>query len=199
MASGATSRLALPYPLSTDPTNVPGDVQALASALDTKTVVYQQGTAAARPATPATMTIYYATDTAATSFYDGVAWQQVSPYTRRETHIYAVGTSIAVASGATNYLPPFPVSVPTSTTLVLVNVYAFLRTGTASIQLNHNGAAMTGFGTSGVIAVTSTPTLFTPSGGSISMADADLIAPVVNSVGSTPDGLTLAFRFDRTQ
>lgn len=199
MASGATSRLALPYPLSTDPTNVPGDVQALAAALDTKTVVYQQGTAAGRPATPAGFTVYYATDTFDTSFFNGVSWQMLSRQLRRESHTYCVGVPIAVASGGTNYLPPFPVSVPAGTLLVVHDVYAFLRTGTAQVQLNKNGGAMTTFGTSGVISVTSTPTLFTPSGGSITLADADLLAPVVNSVGSTPDGFTLAYRFDRTQ
>jgi hypothetical protein len=60
--SGATARLALPYPIPDDPVDVPRDVQALATKLDPSVAVDSQGTFAARPAAGVAGRYYYATD-----------------------------------------------------------------------------------------------------------------------------------------
>jgi hypothetical protein len=74
----ATSRLALPYPVATDPNNVPGDMGRLANAVDAIAVVYAEGLAAARPAAAIDGRIYRATDTGALYYDTGSAWLQIN-------------------------------------------------------------------------------------------------------------------------
>lgn len=74
MASGATSKYALPYPQPADPPNIPGDVQALANLLDSIIAAAYSGSAANRPAAGKSGRSYYATDTQELSFDTGSAW-----------------------------------------------------------------------------------------------------------------------------
>lgn len=74
MASGATSKYALPYPQPADPPNIPGDVQSLANLLDSIIAAAYSGTAASRPAAGKSGRSYYATDTQELSFDTGSAW-----------------------------------------------------------------------------------------------------------------------------
>ena len=91
-----TSRLALPYPIATDPADVPADMLALANKLDPATSVFGQGLASARPAAAVAGRFYYATDTGALTWDTGTAWKLVGG-----------------ASGAT---PPLVSSLPASPT-----------------------------------------------------------------------------------
>lgn len=76
-----TSRLALPYPASTDAPNGPAQIEALAAALDPTAVVFTAGLAANRPAPPSTGdgTIYLSTDTGEIAWYTGSAWADIGP------------------------------------------------------------------------------------------------------------------------
>lgn len=69
-----TSRLALPYPVSTDPADVPADLLALANKLDPLAAVFAQGTLAARPAAAVPGRLYYDTTTPALWYDTGTAW-----------------------------------------------------------------------------------------------------------------------------
>jgi hypothetical protein len=74
MASGETVKYALPYPLGTDPPNVPGDVAALANAIDAILVAYvPDNTLAARPAAGKQGRRY--TESAASAGLPGVTWR----------------------------------------------------------------------------------------------------------------------------
>lgn len=77
--SGATARLALPYPVGADSVDVPRDVQALATKLDPGAAIFAQGTAATRPAPGIAGRYYYATDTANLTYDTGTAWLPVGP------------------------------------------------------------------------------------------------------------------------
>lgn len=74
----ATTRLALPYPLNADAVDVPGDIQALATALD-NVVPYSQGVVGSRPvSTGGSPGIqgrrYYATDEGIEYLDTGSSW-----------------------------------------------------------------------------------------------------------------------------
>lgn len=74
-----TSRLALPYPVSTDPNNVPSDMLALGARLDLIGASYAAGVASARPAAGTQGRFYLATDTKVVSFDTGTAWVDMNP------------------------------------------------------------------------------------------------------------------------
>lgn len=74
MGSGATAEWALPYPTSTDPNNVPSDIQGLATQLDGLILGGASGTLAARPAAGKARRIYFATDNGLLYYDTGSAW-----------------------------------------------------------------------------------------------------------------------------
>lgn len=86
-----TTRLALPYPVPTDPADIPADMQALANKLDPASAVFLQGTAATRPAAGVAGRFHYATDTSTLTYDNGTAW---------------------VGIGATAGVPPLVSSLP---------------------------------------------------------------------------------------
>jgi hypothetical protein len=82
-----TTRLALPYPVSSDPDNVPGDMANLANRLDAILGIDGYGTLAARPAAGNEGFTYFATDqtgaggTTGVLYYDnGSSWVTLNPY-----------------------------------------------------------------------------------------------------------------------
>lgn len=74
MASGATSKYALPYPQPSDTPNIPADVQALAQLLDALIATAAADTAANRPAAGKFGRVFRAADTGALSFDTGSTW-----------------------------------------------------------------------------------------------------------------------------
>jgi len=72
----STSRLAMPYPVGTDPTNVPADVQALAARVDLECTAYVEGTAATFGSTAAGVhgRVFYTTDTKRFYWDTGTLW-----------------------------------------------------------------------------------------------------------------------------
>lgn len=107
---------------------------------------------------------------------------------------YMVPGLIKVAVGATNYLPPFYFPVEYGQTATLVQVIGSIRTtfpATVNLDIQQNGSTVAGL--SGITlyngGVPYTPT------GTISVANDDYFQPVVTSIASLPDGLSLTFYF----
>ena len=74
---GATTRLALPYPLAADSPAGHTQMQALANAID-NAVIFGQGLLSARPAAAIQGRIYFATDTAIFYYDTGSAWISIN-------------------------------------------------------------------------------------------------------------------------
>jgi hypothetical protein len=72
----STPRGAFPYPLGDDAPDTDGDLRRLAERIAAAGGLYQQGTAAARPAAAAELAglVYFATDTGSLSYCTGSAW-----------------------------------------------------------------------------------------------------------------------------
>jgi hypothetical protein len=82
MASGATTVYGFPYPVPTDANNVPGDVQAFASKVETVMgVQVTVGVLASRPAPAGVWAGYISTDEALPRWYatTGATWYALTP------------------------------------------------------------------------------------------------------------------------
>jgi len=132
-----TSRLALPYPLSTDSPNGPAQVEAIANALDPLVTAYASGTAAARPATPTTGagTLYLATDTLVISFYNGSAWESLGSGSLASGVLQGITTASTWQTIATY--------TPTASGLFTAQAYATIPGGGATfgVQVTYADAA----------------------------------------------------------
>ena len=109
-------------------------------------------------------------------------------------HTYAVQGLLAVASGATNFLPNFFVPVPPGQTCALVAVRAMIRNASDSVTLKiqQNGADITGM--TG-ISVTNSPATTTLAS-FIDVFDDDHFGVIITALGTAPDGLSLTFYFN---
>lgn len=96
---GTTPKLALPYPTASDPDNVPGDVQALASAVEV--VLGRRGLLSARPAAGNEGRFYDTIDTAQTFRDNGTSWDEVLFRASADAAYPSLaGGSVIAASGA---------------------------------------------------------------------------------------------------
>ena len=107
--------------------------------------------------------------------------------TFQTSQTYSVSGTLAVASGATNYLPPFFVPVEPGREVDMFGVVGMVRSGSAVIAIKKNGSTL------GSISVSTTPSLLLV-GGSPIVTSLDYFAPVISSVSSA-DGLSLSFLF----
>lgn len=115
--------------------------------------------------------------------------------TMRVERTYTVSGLLAVPSGASSFLPPFFMPIPTGQSAKLVAVRAQVRGGTsATLAVNQNGSAVSSM--SALVVTTSAAT--TAVGTPPSVADGDAFAPVIASIAGTPDGLSLSLYFDIT-
>ena len=112
-----------------------------------------------------------------------------------DSKTYVVSGTVAVPSGATNFLPPFFLPVPAGQTWTLMGVRAMIRAGTsATVAIQQNGVSIGGL-TAVVVTTTATNTLATtPS----PVTDGDYFAPVVTAISGTPDGMSVSFYFQVT-
>lgn len=95
---------------------------------------------------------------------------------------FAIMGEIKVASGDTDFIPPFFVKVPTGQTVKLISARHKINGGTsANVKLTKNGTDITGFTN---ITVNTTASDTDPT--DVSLANNDLIALVVNSVSGSP-------------
>jgi hypothetical protein len=161
MGSGTTARLGLEYPLTSDPTNIPGDMQTLATQLATGispsfagSVVFLAGTASAIPAAGIAGRIYYASDTGTLN------WDNGSVLTSRSTATLGVDWELP-PSPITATLAEHDVAAGASYTLIgaeeltigeagtyfvspSINVVSLSTTynGSGNIGLLHNGTVI---------------------------------------------------------
>lgn len=99
----STSRLAIPYPASTDPPNGPAQMQALANALDNAAVDLAEGTLASRPSPSIRGRWYYATDVGVLYRDSGSTWRVVGLAADAVTAVHILDgtiTNAEIASGA---------------------------------------------------------------------------------------------------
>ena len=139
------------------------------------------------PSSPAEGDVYFDTANKRAYVYDGTAWQPCSSGIFREVKEYVVPDTIAVPSGATNYLPAFFLSFKTTQTVKLVGWMAIIQEGTsATFKLQDNGSDITGF--TGLEGKTTQqegePT-------AVTMTTKHRIAPVVTAVSGTPKNLSI--------
>ena len=114
-------------------------------------------------------------------------------FTLRTHTTYSVQGLIAVPSGATNYLPPFFMPVPTGQRALFVGVRYIVRAGTSvTFNVTQNGTVVI---TGAVATTTATETDLTTY---LDVNDGDLFAVVVTAISGTPDGLTVGFYWDVT-
>lgn len=111
---------------------------------------------------------------------------------RQEGHTFIIPGTIAVASGATNYIPPIFVTVPSGMTVKLSKCRYIIRAGTSvTFKLQKNGSDITGF--TGMSATT-TAASTTPT--AVTLADDDRIAVVVTAISAAPDSLSVKLVLD---
>jgi hypothetical protein len=75
-----TPRLALPYPVGVDPADVPADILALATRLDTTVCVTGQGSRAQEPSGYTRGLIWWSTETRQAYYDTGTEWVPIGPY-----------------------------------------------------------------------------------------------------------------------
>lgn len=108
---------------------------------------------------------------------------------------YSVSGSLAVPSGATNFLPPFFMPVPAGQTVNLVSVIGVVNGGTSvTLDVTQNGSGVTGL--TG-LTITTSPSSAGPTSAT-AVANNDQFAVVITAISGTPDGLSLSFYFDVT-
>ena len=107
------------------------------------------------------------------------------PYT------YAVTGAIAVASGATNYLPPFFYPCIGGQQVELYAVRGKTRSGSLTLDIQQNGSGITGLTS---LSFSTTVSTYYPSS-QIVVGDGDYFSPFIDTITSTPDGLSLTFIF----
>jgi hypothetical protein len=114
--------------------------------------------------------------------------------TFRTVHTFAVGGTIAVPSGDTDFIPPFFISKMAGQTVKLVKARYRINGGTsATVKLQNNGSDITGF--TGM-SVTTTTAETDPT--DVTLADNDLIALVVTAVSGTPKNLSVTLVLEHT-
>jgi hypothetical protein len=110
------------------------------------------------------------------------------------TYTWSISGTLAVASGATNYIPPFYASVDSGVTVKVIGVRYVCRVGTVTVALNQNGSAVSSMS---ALSCTSSVT-HTSAGTPPSVADGDVFAIVLSSPSSA-DGLTVTLILETTQ
>lgn len=113
---------------------------------------------------------------------------------RTEGHTFLIPGLIAVPSGATDYIPPMFVTVPTGMTVKISKTRQVIRAGTsATFKLQKNGVDITGF--TG-IAATTTAGSTTPT--AVTLANDDIISLIVTAISGAPDNLSVKLVLDYT-
>lgn len=115
---------------------------------------------------------------------------------KREVHTWAVGGALAVASGNTDYIPPMFVSVAAGETLILRKFRARINGGTsvvAKLTRTTSGGSATDLATGTSITTTASDSATINQ----TMADNDMLQPILSSPSGSPVNLTITAIFDR--
>ncbi len=112
----------------------------------------------------------------------------------RRGHTWAVSGEIKVASGQTDFLLPFFVSLAAGQTAKIVKARYVINGGTnCNVKVQKNGSDVTGF--TGIV-VTTTAAETDPA--DVAVVDNDKLALVVNSVSGAPTNLTFTLFIENT-
>lgn len=202
-----SARLLIPTPQAADPNDIPANLLAMADALETRGAGMLTGTFAARPVAAAANArfLYLVTGGGANSgrvyVSDGAAWVDILAVLAVPTTVtfaiertWAIGGTIAVPSGDTDFLIPTTLSEITNEVTVLDRVRYSINSGTSvTFKLQVGGVDAAGF--TGLSATT-TPTLTNPA--DVAIADLDRLAPVVTAVAGTPKNLSVTAMLKKT-
>lgn len=104
------------------------------------------------------------------------------------SHTYSVSGTLAVPSGATNYLPPFFRPVGSFQGIALTGVRYFCRAGTATMNIQQNGVTVNNGGALSVSTTATSTSLYATT------SNNDYFAPVLTAA-SGADGLSVSFEF----
>lgn len=109
------------------------------------------------------------------------------------TPTYCFMGALAVPSGATNYIPEFPVAVRDTQTCSLIGLIIKTYAGTVTFKIQHNGSDVGGGSpytwTTSTTLTEVTATACFP----IEVANKDSFQPVITAVSGSPSGGTIAF------
>lgn len=228
--------LGLPVPEGTDPTDVPADLDRLATRLDAVPGIESLTTAqrdALAAAQRPTGRVIYNTTSARFEYWNGTAWAALAATTAaaisyagstnlaatnveaaldeldaekaatghthadptktvRVPHTWAIAGEIKVASGDTDYIPPFFVSVPAGQTVRAVACRSIIKSGTSvtfTIQRRDSGGFVTTL--TGLGGGSASPTAATLDFTDANLADNDQIELTVDAVSGVPKNLSV--------
>ena len=119
--------------------------------------------------------------------------------TYRLVHTFTISGTVAVPSGATNYIPPFFVSLPAGQTAVIAGARHRIRGGTSATWTISRGTVDAGTAVTGLTSIASTTTVTTTSATAANtLADGDAVQLVVSAVSGAPENMTVAVFLDVT-
>lgn len=102
---------------------------------------------------------------------------------------------INVAAGDVDYIAPAFLSIPAGFAAVITAVRGRINSGTnANVRVTQNGTTLTGLSS-----VTVTTAGVSVTGLNLTVADGDLIAPVVNSTSGSPQNMSLMVSYKLTK
>ena len=128
--------------------------------------------------------------------WDGSDWVPTTPvaHVNRIGHTWAISGEIKVASGDTDFLIPFFVSLASGQTAKIVKARHVINSGTsATVKVQKNGADVTGF--TGIVVGT---TAGNTDPADVTIADDDKLALVVTAVNGTPKNMTFTLFLEYT-
>ena len=95
---------------------------------------------------------------------------------------------VNIASGGTDYLPPWIVTIPSGYSGSLTGVRCLCRTGTVNFKITRNAVDVTGLTALSATQAVSTTTV------SQALTDGDVLAVVVTGIATAPDGLSVELK-----
>lgn len=111
--------------------------------------------------------------------------------TKTKNATYLLEGAIVVASGATGFIPSFPVRLLYGEVVYLLGIQAEIYAGSIVVEITHNGVAIPGLS---AITINTVDTYFQPTN-PVLVTDGDRFAPVVSSITSSPSGGSIDFVF----
>ena len=111
----------------------------------------------------------------------------------RTSHTWTISGAVAVASGDTDYICPFFISVPTGQTAKIVGARYRINSDTSvTVKLTKNGSDISGYTSLSVTTGNSSVS------GEITLADNDMIGLIVTAVSGTPKNLSFSLYVEYT-
>jgi hypothetical protein len=182
-----TADYALPYPVPTDPTNVPGDIQALA--LRAAAVIKANvtvGIRANRPAPAGIVVEYYATDEARLYVTDGTTWFAATPLPAAPPTI-PLQISFHISGAITTGLKIPKFIANRNMTLLLSRAVCDAGSGVV-YRLYVNGAAVGAIPDSGAVGTSTVVNSFT----SLDISAGNTVQVSISNAGTTANDLSIS-------